>query len=159
VFKIVLPGALMEMIFWVTFKLGLLAVLALGAVGALPVIPLLVLGATFATLAVPVVLKWALLGRFRSGERYLWSFWMWRMETVLEVKLLVMSYYGALLNGTPWLAMYYRAHGARIGRQVCILDGYVVEEDLTTVGDHAAVQGILQTHLFEDRVMKLGTTN
>jgi non-ribosomal peptide synthetase-like protein len=158
VFKIVLPGALVEIIFWVIFKLGLLAVLALGAVGALPVIPLLVLGGTLATLALPVVLKWALLGRFRRGERFLWSFWMWRTETVLEVKLLVMSFYAPLLNGTPWLAMFFRAHGARIGRQVCILGGYVVEEDLTTVGDHATVEGVLQTHLFEDRVMKLGTT-
>ena len=35
--------------------------------------------------------------------------------------------------------------------------GYVLEADLTTIGDHVTLQGVLQTHLFEDRVMKLGT--
>jgi non-ribosomal peptide synthetase-like protein len=159
VFKIVLPGAMMEMIFWVTFKLGLLAFLALGAVGVLPVIPLLVLGGMFAIMGLPVVLKWALVGRFRSGERFLWSFWMWRVETIAEIELLMTSTYSSLLNGTPWLPMFYRLQGARIGRQVCIFDGAVLEEDLTTIEDHATVQGILQTHLFEDRVMKLGTTH
>jgi non-ribosomal peptide synthetase-like protein len=157
VFKIVLPGALVEMIFWVTFKLGLLAFLALGAVGFLPVVPLLVLGGSLATLALPVAMKWLLLGRYRSGQRYLWSFWMWRMETVYEVELLVTTYYGPLLNGTPWLPMFFRAGGARIGKQVCIHGGYVLETDLTTIGDHVTLQGVLQTHLFEDRVMKLGT--
>jgi non-ribosomal peptide synthetase-like protein len=159
VFKIVLPGALVEVIGWVTFKLGLLAVLTLGTLRVLPVIPLLALGATAATLALPVVLKWLLVGRFHRGERFLWSFWMWRVETVAEIKLLLTSYYGALLNGTPWLSAFYRLQGARIGRQVCILDGAVLEEDLTTIEDHATIQGILQTHLFEDRVMKLGTTD
>jgi non-ribosomal peptide synthetase-like protein len=157
VFKIVLPGALVEMIFWVTFKLGLLAFLALGTVGFLPVVPLLVLGGSLATLALPVAMKWLLLGRYRSGQRYLWSFWMWRMETVYEVELLVTTYYAPLLNGTPWLPMFFRAGGARIGKQVCIHGGYVLETDLTTIGDHVTLQGVLQTHLFEDRVMKLGT--
>jgi non-ribosomal peptide synthetase-like protein len=159
VFKIVLPGALVESIAWVTFKLGLLAFLAFGALGVLPVIPLLVLGATCASLALPVILKWALIGRFRSGQRYLWSFWMWRVETVAEIDILLSSAYRPLLNGTPWLPVLYRLQGARIGKQVCILDGAVLEMDLTTIGDHVTLQGILQTHLFEDRVMKLGTAD
>src|SRR4029077_13587528 len=28
---------------------------------------------------------------------------------------------------------------------------------LVTIGDHVTLEGLLQTHLFEDRVMKLGT--
>jgi non-ribosomal peptide synthetase-like protein len=84
---------------------------------------------------------------------------MWRMETVYDVEILVNSYYAPLLSGTPWLPVFYRAMGARIGRQVCILGGLVLEGDLTTVGDHANLEGVLQTHLFEDRVMKLGTVH
>jgi non-ribosomal peptide synthetase-like protein len=98
-----------------------------------------------------------LIGPFRSGQRFLWTFWMWRMETVYEVELLITTVYASLLDGTPWLPMFFRAEGARIGRQVCILGGYVLEADLTTIGDHVTLQGVLQTHLFEDRVMKLGT--
>ncbi len=84
---------------------------------------------------------------------------MWRMETVYDVEIAVNSEYGLLLNGTPWLPLYYRAMGARIGRQVCILGGLVLEGDLTTVGDHVSLEGVLQTHLFEDRVMKVGTVH
>jgi non-ribosomal peptide synthetase-like protein len=157
VVKIVLPGALLEIIFWVIFKLGLLAHLSLGVAGCLAVIPALVVGAAVVTLALPVALKWLLIGRYKSGQRYLWSFWLWRMETVYEVEMLVDSLYSPLLQGTPWLPVIYRAMGARVGKQVCILGGMVLESDLTTVGDHAVLEGILQTHLFEDRVMKLGT--
>ncbi len=159
VVKMVLPGALLEIIFWITLKLGLVAHVTLGALWFLPLLPLLVLGATLATLALPVVLKWLLVGRYRAGQQYLWSFWMWRMETVYDVEIAVNSDYGPLLNGTPWLPLYYRLMGARIGRQVCILGGLVLEGDLTTLGDHASLEGVLQTHLFEDRVMKLGTVD
>jgi non-ribosomal peptide synthetase-like protein len=84
---------------------------------------------------------------------------MWRTETALEVDVVVSSLYGPLLAGTPWVPMLHRATGARIGRQVCILGGLVLEGDLTTIGDHVCLEGVLQTHLFEDRVMKLGTTD
>jgi non-ribosomal peptide synthetase-like protein len=157
VFKMVLPGSLNEIIFWITFKLALLGFLALGPVHFLALIPVLVLGATIASLSLPVLMKWLLIGRYTSGQRYLWSFWMWRMETVYEVEILMLGAYGPLLAGTPWLPVLYRAMGARIGRQVCILGGLVLEGDLTTLGDHASLEGVLQTHLFEDRVMKLGT--
>jgi non-ribosomal peptide synthetase-like protein len=157
VFKMVLPGGFLEAIFWITFTLGLIGFLKLGPVGVLALVPALSVGGMLAVLAVPVVLKWLLIGRFQSGQQYLWSFWMWRKETVYEVEILVSGYYNPILGGTPWLPMFYRATGARIGRQVCILGGLVVEPDLTTVGDHACLEGVLQTHLFEDRVMKLGT--
>jgi carbonic anhydrase/acetyltransferase-like protein (isoleucine patch superfamily) len=32
-----------------------------------------------------------------------------------------------------------------------------MEPDLVTIGDNVSVEGFLQTHLFEDRVMHLGT--
>jgi non-ribosomal peptide synthetase-like protein len=159
VVKMVLPGALLEIIFWVMFKLGLLGHAVFGPVNFLLVLPWLILGATLATLAAPILLKWLMIGCYRSGQRYLWSFWMWRMETVYDVEILVSSYYAPLLGGTPWLPMLFRAMGARIGKQVCILGGLVLEADLTTIGDHVNVEGVLQTHLFEDRVMKLGTVN
>jgi non-ribosomal peptide synthetase-like protein len=159
VFKIVLPGALLEILFWVIFKLGLTAHLTLGVAGTLALVPLLAVGGTLVTLAVPVVLKWVLLGRYPSGQRYLWSFWMWRMDVVYEVELLVTTFYGSLLAGTPWLPVFYRAQGTRIGRQACIFGNSVLESDLTTIGDHVTMQGMLQTHLFEDRVMKLGTVH
>jgi non-ribosomal peptide synthetase-like protein len=49
--------------------------------------------------------------------------------------------------------------GARIGRRVWLDTTYLTEFDLVRVGDDAAIgsHSSLQTHLFEDRVMKMST--
>ena len=52
-----------------------------------------------------------------------------------------------------------RWFGARIGRRTWIGTTYLTEFDLVEVDDDAAVgrEASLQTHLFEDRVMKMST--
>src|SRR5262249_55594820 len=67
--------------------------------------------------------------------------------------------FGPLLDGTPWLAVYYRAMGAHIGKQVCLHRTRLIECDLVTIGNHVTMEGFLQTHLFEDRIMKHGTVH
>lgn len=56
-------------------------------------------------LALPIALKWALVGRYRSGQHYLWSFWMWRMEIAYEVELYVASIYHPVIGGTRLFVM------------------------------------------------------
>jgi non-ribosomal peptide synthetase-like protein len=60
------------------------------------------------------------------------------------------------LQGTPFLPWYYRLLGARIGRRTYLHTTGLIEFDLVEVGDEAAVNEdcVLQTHLFEDRVLK-----
>jgi non-ribosomal peptide synthetase-like protein len=157
VLKMVLPGTVQEMIFWTALKVGLLVYLGLGAAPLLALLPVLTVGLLLVVFAVPVAFKWTLIGRYRPGQVYLWSTWMWRNELVFEMDILAGLSIGPLVNGTPWLPMYYRAMGARIGRQVCMHRTILIEADLITVGDHVTMEGFLQTHLFEDRVMKLGT--
>jgi non-ribosomal peptide synthetase-like protein len=157
VLKMVLPGALPEMILWTMFKIGLVLYLTLGMMGFLALVPALSLGSLLAVFALPLVFKWPLMGRYRPGQRYLWSVWMWRNELVYEMDALLGQTYGPLLDGTPWLVMHYRMMGASIGRQVCMHRTGMIEADLVKVGDHVVLEGLLQTHLFEDRVMKLGT--
>jgi non-ribosomal peptide synthetase-like protein len=156
VLKMVLPGAAQEMVFWTTMKVALVVYLGLGLTALLALLPALTVGAVLMVFALPIALKWALIGRYRPGEHYLWSVWMWRNELVFEMDTLPSLYVGPLVDGTPWLPMYYRAMGARIGRQVCLHRTNLFECDLLTLGDHVTVEGSLQTHLFEDRVMKLG---
>ena len=62
-----------------------------------------------------------------------------------------------LLTGTPFLPWYLRLLGARIGRRVYIDTTDFSEFDLALVGDEAALNAdcTVQTHLFEDRVMKM----
>ena len=62
-----------------------------------------------------------------------------------------------LLVGTPFLPPVLRWFGARIGRRTWIGTTYLTEFDLVEIGDDATVgtEVSLQTHLFEDRVMKM----
>lgn len=62
-------------------------------------------------------------------------------------------------TGTPWIGPLLRLFGAQIGRRVFLDSTYLSEFDLVEVGDDAAVGAgtSLQTHLFEDRVMKMST--
>ncbi len=105
-----------------------------------------------------VALKWLVVGRYRPTTKPLWSFFVWRTELVtatyenLAVNLLL-----APLRGTPWLAAYLRIMGAKIGRRVYLDTTDLTEFDLVEIGDDAALNDAagLQTHLFEDRVMKV----
>lgn len=120
-------------------------------------IPLYVGFVLAAGLAV-VVLKWVVVRRYRPITRPLWSFFVWRTELVtatyenLAVNLLLEP-----LRGTPWLSAYFRLMGAKIGRRVYLDTTDMTEFDLVTIGDDAALNDAagLQTHLFEDRVMKV----
>jgi non-ribosomal peptide synthetase-like protein len=64
-----------------------------------------------------------------------------------------------MLAGTPFLPPALRLFGARIGRRTWIATTYLTEFDLVEIGDGAMVGRAvsLQTHLFEDRVMKMST--
>jgi non-ribosomal peptide synthetase-like protein len=155
VLKMVLRGAVAEMIFWTTLCVSLQVDRELGSTLFLALIPALALFMLLLVFAAPVSIKWLLIGRYRPGEHYLWSVWMWLNELVYEMDALPGLYFGHLIDGTPVLPMYYRAMGATIGRQVCLHRGNLIECDLVTIGDHVTLEGLLQTHLFEDRVMKL----
>jgi len=63
------------------------------------------------------------------------------------------------LAGTPLLPPLLRLFGARMGRRVYLDTTWLTEFDLVVIGDDAAIGAwtSLQTHLFEDRVMKMST--
>ena len=62
-----------------------------------------------------------------------------------------------VLTGTPFISWYLRLLGARIGRRCYIETTDFSEFDLARIGDEAALNAecTVQTHLFEDRVMKM----
>jgi non-ribosomal peptide synthetase-like protein len=63
-----------------------------------------------------------------------------------------------LLAGTPFVCWYFRLLGSRIGQRVYLDTTDITEHDLVAIGDEAEINAdaTLQTHLFEDRVMKMG---
>lgn len=114
----------------------------------------LALGAGLFTLAV----KWLVIGRYKPTLAPLWSPFVWRSELVTSVyENLAVPILLEPLRGTPFLNIFLRLMGARIGRRVFTDTTDITEHDLVEIGDDAALNDNagIQTHLFEDRVMKV----
>ncbi|MFB6715096.1 Pls/PosA family non-ribosomal peptide synthetase [Streptomyces sp. NPDC056358] len=131
-----------------------------GPLVPLLVTPLLAMGATLAVIGYCALAKWVVAGRYRPRVEPLWSLFVRRTEFVtgLFEAAAVPAGVGVLV-GTPFLPPVLRRFGARIGRRTWIGTTYLTEFDLVEIGDDAAI-GLhvsLQTHLFEDRVMKMST--
>ncbi|MEV6162484.1 Pls/PosA family non-ribosomal peptide synthetase [Streptomyces sp. NPDC052052] len=132
-----------------------------------PLVPLLVspflaMGAALAVIGYCVLAKWVVVGKYRPRVEPLWSLFVRRTEFVtgLFEAAAIPAGVGALV-GTPFLPAVLRLFGARIGRRTWIGTTYLTEFDLVGVGDDAAIgmQVSLQSHLFEDRVMKMSTVS
>ncbi len=109
-----------------------------------------------------VLLKWSLIGRYRSLEKPLWNHYVWRSELVTSTyEELAVPYLAEHLKGTPFLPWYWRLLGASFGRRVYADTTDITEFDVVSVGDDASLNNEcgLQTHLFEDRVMKISTVD
>lgn len=120
--------------------------------------PFLYLGFALGAGGFVLALKWAVMGRYKPLTKPLWSAFVWRTELVtstyenLAVPLLLDA-----LRGTPFLNIYLRLLGCKIGKRVFTDTTDITEYDLVRVGDDAALNenAGIQTHLFEDRVMKV----
>ncbi|MBV9078923.1 MAG: amino acid adenylation domain-containing protein [Methylobacteriaceae bacterium] len=105
------------------------------------------------------VAKWALMGRYEPTMKPMWSFWAMKTEAVavlywgLAGKVLLEH-----LAGTPFLPWVLRVFGTKTGQGICLLSTDITEFDCVTIGDYCTVNShsALQTHLYEDRVMKVG---
>ena len=106
------------------------------------------------------LIKWLLVGRYRPGEKPLWCSFVWRNELINAVhEHLADAWLLGMLTRTPFVCWYFRLLGAKIGRRVYMDTTDFSEFDLATIGDEAELNAncTIQTHLFEDRVMKMGT--
>ena len=108
---------------------------------------------------VVIVIKWATMGRYEPVTKPMWSFWAMRTEAV------AVMYWGLAgkvllehLRGTPFLPWTLRLLGAKIGKGVWLDTTDITEFDCVTIGDFTAINATsaLQTHLYEDRMMKVG---
>jgi non-ribosomal peptide synthetase-like protein len=106
------------------------------------------------------LVKWILVGRYHAGEKPLWCSFVWRNELINALhEHLADAWLLGMLTRTPFVCWYFRLLGAKIGRRVYMDTTDFSEFDLATIGDEAMLNAdcTIQTHLFEDRVMKMGT--
>jgi non-ribosomal peptide synthetase-like protein len=100
------------------------------------------------------------IGRYRPVEKPLWNQFVWRSELVTSTyENLAVPFFVDMLRGTPFLPAYLRLLGCRIGRRVFMDTTDITEFDVVRIGDDAALNNDCgpQTHLLEDRVMKIST--
>ena len=105
------------------------------------------------------LVKWMMMGAYRPIVKPMWSWWALRTEAV------AVMYWGMAgkvlldhLRGSPFLPWVMRIFGTRFGHGVYMDTTDITEFDCVTIGSFAAINAgsALQTHLYEDRVMKVG---
>ena len=96
------------------------------------------------------------MGTFEPTVHPLWCRYVWNNEIVNGTFEFIAEAVMPPLLGTPLAAACLRLMGCRIGKWVYLETTYFSEFDLVHIGDHAAINfgATIQTHLFEDRVMK-----
>jgi non-ribosomal peptide synthetase-like protein len=107
---------------------------------------------------VVLALKWLLVGRYRKRAAPMWTPFVWLSEGVTNLyEGIAVPNFMRYLRGTPWLPLAFNLLGCRIGRGVYLDTTDITEFDCVKIGDHAELNALScpQTHLFEDRVMKI----
>jgi len=110
-------------------------------------------------LTVFFLFKWILIGRYRCAEWPLWSINVWKSEFVTATyEALAAPFFVDMLLGTPFLGWTFRLLGVQVGARTTLLSNDITEYDMVSIGDEAVINRHAgpQTHLFEDRVMKIG---
>jgi non-ribosomal peptide synthetase-like protein len=128
------------------------------AASALAGVTLIAGGAVAA--AVACAAKWALVGRVRVREYPLWCSFVWRNELADSfVEVVAAPWLARGATGTPVLNLWLRCMGARVGRGVWCETYWLPEADLVELQDGTTVNHgcVVQTHLFHDRRLQLGT--
>lgn len=104
-------------------------------------------------------MKWLMMGVYKPVMKPMWSWWAMRTEAVAVL------YWGLggkvlfdHLRGTPFLPWFLKLFGAKYGKGVWLDSTDITEFDCINVGDYCTINAhsALQTHLYEDRVMKVG---
>jgi non-ribosomal peptide synthetase-like protein len=109
-------------------------------------------------LAISVACKWLIIGVYKKSEWPMWDHRVWFSEAVTAInESLADPIFLSNLRGTGYLPICLRLYGAKIGRQVWLDTADITEFDCVNIGDEAQLNEISgpQTHLFEDRVMKI----
>ncbi len=160
-FRVTLPAVIVGVSALVGFYAMIKLTTLLPPLAVLALVPALGLGLGLAATLLVAALKWLVIGTYRPRTEPYWSLWVRRTELITGLFETVA--YPALVNsllGTPWVAPVLRLFGVRVGRRTWLGTPGGTEFDLVEIGDDAAVGDgtAVQTHLFEDRVMKMSRT-
>jgi non-ribosomal peptide synthetase-like protein len=105
-----------------------------------------------------LVLKWTLIFRYKKHSAPMWTRFVWVSEAITNLfEGVAVPNFMRYLRGTPWLPIAFNLLGCKIGRGVYLDTTDLTEFDCVSIGDFSELNALTcpQTHLFEDRVMKV----
>ncbi len=121
-------------------------------------LPLLTLASGIISAILVALIKKLLIGNYTPKVKPLWDIFVRRSELVTALfENITVPGLLVFFTGTPFAALILRMYGVKVGKRCFIETTYVTEFDLVEIGDDCSIAPMtsLQTHLFEDRVMKM----
>ena len=94
-----------------------------------------------------IAVKWLVVGRYKPGRYPVWSFYYLRWWIANRFQTLA---WADMFMGTPLMNLYWRAMGAKIGRNVTICTPLCSAYDVVSIGDDTSVG--LETQILGYRV-------
>lgn len=105
-----------------------------------------------------LILKWLLIFRYQKNSVPMWTPFVWVSEGITNLyEGMAVPNFMRYLRGTPWLPVAFNLLGCKIGRGVYLDTTDITEFDCVHIGNFSEINALAcpQTHLFEDRVMKI----
>ncbi|WP_151979947.1 Pls/PosA family non-ribosomal peptide synthetase [Acinetobacter guerrae] len=106
-----------------------------------------------------VILKWAFIGRYKTRSAPMWTMFVWLSEGITSLyESIAIQNCLNYVRGTPFLPPLLRLLGVKVGKNVYLDTADITEFDCVSIGDYSELNSFSgpQTHLFEDRIMKIG---
>ncbi len=111
-----------------------------------------------ATFLFVALFKWLAMRRYSQRAMPMWTPFVWLSEAATNLyEGVAVPWFLRYLRGTPWLNGALNLLGADIGQGVYLDTTDITEFDCVHIGAHSELNALCcpQTHLFEDRVMKI----
>lgn len=161
-FKITLPFAIASILLLMFYNYAYIIFKSGNYMRFLYEAPLILLLLSVSTIFFGWLFKSILIGKYKTDAKPLWNTFVWRNEFINSIsENLVYPFFEYMILGTPFAPVYFRIMGSKIGKRVFMETTEITEFDLVSIGDESALNFgcTIQTHLFEDRVMKMSTVN
>jgi non-ribosomal peptide synthetase-like protein len=117
---------------------------------------------SYSSMLFGLLAKWMLIGRYKPNAKPLWSTFVWRNELINAItECFIFPLYQNMMLGTPMAPLFFRMMGCKIGHKVYMESTEITEFDLVHIQSNSALNFgcTIQTHLFEDRVMKMSVVD
>ena len=98
-------------------------------------------------LALSIAIKWLVVGRYKPGSYPVWGYYYLRWW--VATRFLPLGW-PRMFSGTPIMSLYYRAMGAKVGKNVVIATPICVAFDMISIGDESSIGA--ETHMLGYRV-------